>query len=357
MATAPDRLDEMMPASEDKAWTFLRLVILLIVLGLSGQAGLNYLFNPMGRWGTRHLIPAKDDQRYYKVDLLARANPAPEILVLGSSRSRSLDPSYISRVFGRPAFNAAVEVGSVQDWLGFTGYAVKELKYPVRLLIIGVDPGDFVMHTNRMQHPANVPELRRHLAHPRFDWLKTRIYLWSPAMTRASWTVVKRWWNRTNVYGFYYDDGENIQRRKPDARENWRPDGFNPYLPGHAASVVISNSVSIHQTNTKIQPSHVNDFERLVKFTGARGIRIVAFLTPNGPRLSQALAQQTSFNQTINRTRSILRTAERQGVITCEVESLPFNYREWADPDHPGPDSSRLIVDTLYSCVARGGGL
>jgi|GEM_PF-4453061 len=356
MAMALNRLDEMMPSSDGKARAFLRLVILLIVLGMSGQAGLNYLLNPMGRWGTRHLIPAKDDQRYYKVDLLAHANPAPEILVLGSSRSRGLDPSYISRVFSRPAFNASVEAGSVQDWLGFTGYAVSELKYPVRLLIIGVDAGDFVMHTNRQQHPANVPELRRQLAHPWFDWFKTRIYLWSPAMTRASWTVIKKWWNQTNVNGFYYDDGEDIQRKRPDARENWRPDGFNPYLPGHAASQEISISVGIHQTNTEVQPGHLKDFERLVKFAGARGIKIVAFLTPITPRLYQALTQQTNYNQTLERTRSILRTAERQGVIICEVEHLPFNYREWADPDHPGPGSSRLIVDTLYSCVARGGG-
>src|SRR5689334_24886902 len=53
--------------------------------------------------------------RSVKLDLLGRLKRGPEILVLGDSRGRPAEPSFLQRLTGHTGFNAAVMGGSAPD--------------------------------------------------------------------------------------------------------------------------------------------------------------------------------------------------------------------------------------------------
>src|SRR5207248_656025 len=55
-----------------------------------------------------------------KLDLIAKLGQSPQILILGDSRGRQAQPSYIERLTGRTGFNAAVMGGTAPDAWVFT---------------------------------------------------------------------------------------------------------------------------------------------------------------------------------------------------------------------------------------------
>jgi len=60
--------------------------------------------------------------RSVKLDLIAKLEHGPEILVLGDSRGRQAEPALLQRLTGHTGFNAAVTGGSAPDAWVFTRY-------------------------------------------------------------------------------------------------------------------------------------------------------------------------------------------------------------------------------------------
>jgi hypothetical protein len=75
--------------------------------------------DPMRRTGSRtptSRVAAKpDEDRSVKLDLISRLRTAPELVVLGSSRARRAEPSFLRTLTGLAAFNAAVTGGTAAD--------------------------------------------------------------------------------------------------------------------------------------------------------------------------------------------------------------------------------------------------
>lgn len=61
--------------------------------------------------------------RSIKLDLIAKLKESPQILILGDSRGRQAQPSFLQRLTGRTGFNAAVMGGNGPDAWVFTRYA------------------------------------------------------------------------------------------------------------------------------------------------------------------------------------------------------------------------------------------
>lgn len=78
-------------------------------------AGLNAAVNPYGSLGENEQPSAIWSDRAVKVDLVNALTTPPQTVVLGSSRALKVEPAYITRLSGRPAFNAAVSAGKPVD--------------------------------------------------------------------------------------------------------------------------------------------------------------------------------------------------------------------------------------------------
>jgi len=75
-------------------------------------------------------------------------SPPPQAIILGSSRSFSVNPNQIEQLWHYPAFNASLTGGRVQDYLAFLHYVSQIGKYP-ELLIINLAPEIMVLDDNR----------------------------------------------------------------------------------------------------------------------------------------------------------------------------------------------------------------
>jgi hypothetical protein len=72
--------------------------------------------------GTVAAGPAPPTDRSIKLDLIAKLTHGPQILILGDSRGRQAQPSYLQQLTGRTGFNAAVMGGNGPDAWVFTRY-------------------------------------------------------------------------------------------------------------------------------------------------------------------------------------------------------------------------------------------
>ncbi len=77
---------------------------------------LNALVDPLSLVGTRLLPPAVETDRSIKLDLIGKLTASPQVVVLGSSRSRQAEPAFIDKLTGlKTGFNAGVTGGTAAD--------------------------------------------------------------------------------------------------------------------------------------------------------------------------------------------------------------------------------------------------
>ncbi len=100
-------------------------------------AALNIVVDPFGAHGTNVLDPIILSSRRPKLQLYRRASPAPEIVVLGSSRSFDMEPASIERITGRRAFSAAVQAAVPQDYEDLAECFEQTGRFP-SVLIVGL---------------------------------------------------------------------------------------------------------------------------------------------------------------------------------------------------------------------------
>ncbi len=86
-----------------------------MLLLLAAVLALNVLVDPFSLAGTKLLPPALENDRTTKLDLIDKLETNPQIVVLGSSRSRQAEPRFIEQLTGKTGFNAGVTGGSAAD--------------------------------------------------------------------------------------------------------------------------------------------------------------------------------------------------------------------------------------------------
>jgi hypothetical protein len=76
----------------------------------------NAIVDPLSLIGWRILPPAVETDRSIKLDLIQKLKTNPQVVVLGSSRSRQAEPSFIDKLTGlKTGFNAGVTGGNASD--------------------------------------------------------------------------------------------------------------------------------------------------------------------------------------------------------------------------------------------------
>ena len=101
------------------------LVAMFVVLALVFT--LNALVDPLSLMGTKLLPPAVETDRSIKLDLIDKLTTNPEVVVLGSSRSRQAEPAVIDKLTGlKTGFNAGVTGGNASDaWVMIRNIAAR----------------------------------------------------------------------------------------------------------------------------------------------------------------------------------------------------------------------------------------
>lgn len=252
---------------------------------LGGVLALNVLVDPLLIAGTGLVVPAVENDRGVKLELIDKHRRNPEVLILGSSRARQAEPSFVEQLTGHAGFNAAVTGGTAADAWVMTRAAADRFPGQPRRYIWFVDVG---LATN-VVHPElrNEPRASRYLEGKSRDFgLRDVATYISPQATRASWRVLD---------ACVLDTCEGRRIR-------YLPDGSIaqsslPLLPEQSKSLrrSIAKLVAGVRTNPPTGGGGENDpqryryFEQAIRYMNDHGARPVIVLNPVHPEVLEEL--------------------------------------------------------------------
>ena len=90
---------------------------------LAALLAFNIVIDPYALAGSGIVPTAVEPDRSIKLDLLQKLEHGPDTLILGDSRGRPAEPSFLRRLTGHGGFNAAVTGGSAPEAWVFVKYA------------------------------------------------------------------------------------------------------------------------------------------------------------------------------------------------------------------------------------------
>src|SRR5207253_7217221 len=155
----PETASEQAPSPNQK-----RFVIGFVVscLGLlAAVLALNVVIDPFAIAGSGIVPTAVESDRTIKLTLLENLKRGPETLILGSSRSRQAEPSYLRELTGHTGFNAGVTGGTSADEWVFARFAADLFPHQKRRYVWFVDVG--VAGGGVTPQLAHDPPARRYL--------------------------------------------------------------------------------------------------------------------------------------------------------------------------------------------------
>jgi len=159
------------------------LAVLAVVLAF------NVVVDPLALAGTGLVPTAVEPDRSIKLDLLQHLKHGPQILILGDSRGRQAEPSFLQRLTGHTAFNAAVTGGSAPEAYVFVRFTAD--RFPQQRRYIWFTDEGLASGIVQPQL-AQDPRARRYLpGSPRFALGDVKTYLSTDA-TRDSWRVFEK---------------------------------------------------------------------------------------------------------------------------------------------------------------------
>ena len=252
---------------------------LVACFGLLGAVfTLNVLVDPLAIAGTGLVAPAVETDRGIKLDLIDELPQSPGVLILGSSRARQAEPSFVRRLTGHTGFNAAVTGGTAADAWVMTRFAADRFPGEPRGYIWFVDVG---IATNGVNPELlDDPRANRYLTGKSLDFTLDDVAAYiSPQATRASLRVLRACVLATCTSRVrYLPDGSIAQ---PSLR----------HLPEQSASLRRSVAKLVAGTRARpprggrIDPLRYVYFERAITFMNEQGARPVIVLNPVHPEV------------------------------------------------------------------------
>jgi hypothetical protein len=335
---------------QDMPWrVFVRRFLGTLAAALLFTAVLNYLVNPESIYPIELLPPLTWNTRPAKARMMEQAQPRPQALILGSSRIMKLEPAMVERLTGLPTFNAGVNTAMTEDSYILLRYAIERAHLPLKLVIIGVDVDAF-----HDREPLN-----DYLLQPN----PLASYLQKGEARHAQW---KRFTTLFNGYqtklSFVSLWDSLIHKRK--AAYHFEADGylhFDQYeaerATGHydldaKISVNVDQYLRRYQGFDKLSPERLDYFDRTLRYSRDRGLRVIVFLTPAHPRLIAAL-QARDYAR---RQEEVLAAVSRM----CAQHAVPFHDlstldkfgglpQDFFDGIHPDETNSAKITNLLLA--------
>jgi hypothetical protein len=249
--------------------------------------------------------------RSIKLDLISALAKAPQILILGDSRGRQAEPSYLQRLTGHTGFNAAVMGGTAPDAWVFTRYAADHFPGQKRSYIWFVSAG----------LAGNIPDPRTE-ADPRGQHYLQEV---APYLDNQPLKVE---WPRHPFRG-YRKDGSLPGKARPPS-------------PTHVEQVeadAAAIAAKIRQ-NPPTAPSYDSKrfqlFEHLLAYMNGRGERPVIVFSPLYPTVYAALERYG--NPVSSTSLDYLRRLHARYdfvLVDCEnVHTWGGTATDWKNPGH-----------------------
>jgi len=305
---------------------------------------LNIAIDPYDLFHTGLVPTAIENDRATKIGLLYRLKTSPDILILGSSRSRHAQPAFLQQLTGRTGFNAGVTGGDATDEWVFTRMLYQRFpsqEHHVLMFISGgvgsdgVNPQLAEDARARPFLPAGAPSGDWSLRH------KLQTYL-SYDTTRVSLRVARACViNSCTTRGFHPDgsllEGPPVSRHAATSR-------LRAMLRSELARVA---NRTVSTTALEGAPAHHGKvFLRLLGFLNAHGVTPVIVMVPFQPKLMRAL--QAAGDHHREQTAAYLAQLHRRFhfvyIDLSDVRTFGGSPLGFIDPTHVTTATMRLML-------------
>jgi hypothetical protein len=318
---------------------FLRGLAVRAVLLLAGTGCLNLVVNPFGTYGTHLFEPITLTSRRPKVSLYQRRRPAPAIVILGSSRSFTMEPAYIEARTSRSAFNAAVQGAAPHDYLDLATCFVADGGFPSTIVVgLGVEQlvtQPTTIDRDPMPNCLEPPERDPSAFVRRYRGLLTLEEAWASVRLLA----LEIEGRPAPLYRFGADGSIQLSKVRPLEQAvdeglsgNWRPSQFDA---------------------GGLNPKSVEQMREFLELCRDRGTRVVVYLPPYQPRATARYLSESRFASLRAQVLEQLAAWAKQYPITFHdfTEVATFGGRDdmFYDASHPREDAYRLMLDLMLA--------
>ncbi len=308
----------------------------------------NAVIDPYALAGTGVVPTAVESDRSIKLDLIQHLERGPQLLIMGSSRSRQAEPSYLQKLTGLSGFNAGVTGGTSADEYVFARFAADLFPHQRRHYIWFTDIG--LAGGGVLPQLAQDQRARHYLrGGDRFGLADMKTYLSTDA-TKAAWRVF-----------------EKCVLASCRSHIRFRADGSLThqslhYLPEHATS--LQNSVAKetagarahHETLAQAradltQPGRFFYFERALAFMNSRGEVPVLVLNPVYPTVLTTL-NTYGFPGRQATLEMVARLHRRFRFVFVDAEDIRTwggNARDWSNATHINRGNMRTLLRYVVS--------
>jgi len=322
-------------------WSLLAATCGLLVSVLS----LNILIDPFDLFHTGLVPTAIENDRAIKIGLLYRLKSSPDILILGSSRSRHAQPAFLQQLTGRTGFNAGVTGGDATDEWVFTRMLFQRFpRQPHHALIFisggvgsgGVNPQLADDARARRFLTAGLPSGEWSLRH------KLLAYLSSDA-TRSSLRVMRACVIGTCTTRWFHADGSLLEQRA--VSEDRATKRLLEMLQADI-SRLTSHGINPARLEEGQPAGRGHMFERLLGFLNEHGVTPVVVMVPFQPRLLRTM--QRLGDRRRQATRSYLARLHRRYRFVyldlSNVHTFGGSPLGFVDPTHVTTATMRLML-------------
>lgn len=340
-------------APEDRAFlaTFLATFAGLAAL----LAGLVWITDPLAAFGTGVLPPVVSADRDYKAALYRSGVRRPQVVVLGSSRVKTLRPACIASLADAPAFNFGVNAGVAEDYLAIFRFLRSEPGFAVREILLGADPEAFTgepgagraLETSRILGRYAPREGGSESASHAADFL-------SLESVAASYRSIRR-----HLLPSAAPPQEAI------ATDGWQT---HPRWDAEIASgefiqpVRVSESVVAvsrrYRAGLRLSEARLQLLEDLLQEARTAGVAVTAFVPPVHPDLAGSRAAEALPSLTAN-MEAVLRDAERRGLLrfveTSDLAGYPNDPGLYYDAVHMMPENGDRLLTWVYRGIEGAG--
>lgn len=153
-----------LPGDSDFSWRrWVKVFLLGLALLCLAIALLNFVTNPLALYPV-HLVRSPIWQVSHEKVLLM-AETRAQALILGSSHAMKISPTLVRQLSGLTAFNAAVDMATLEDEFALLKLAVEGHGWPLKLALIAVDPETFGPSVQNNTFVERDRELARYVTH------------------------------------------------------------------------------------------------------------------------------------------------------------------------------------------------
>jgi hypothetical protein len=320
---------------------FLRGLAARSVFLLAATVGLNLLVNPLGVYGSRLFEPIALRTRGAKLYLYEQTRPAPAIVILGSSRSFSMEPQYIKAKTSRNAFNATVAGAGVRDYLDFAQCFAARGSFP-SLLIVGVGVEQALSEGRTFERN----DLMADCLHPR-KTLSDRVETYRGLLT------LQETWASLRVLGLELTG-------RPAPAYSFGSDGmirgFGSLRRPLEQNVNDSLAAAWGPTNFShdgLSPESVSQIQQLLDLCRDHGAKVIVYLPPYHPRAVTLYLKESHFASARSHLLEQLASWATEYPLRfydfTEVSRFGGREEMFDDASHPTADANRLMLDIMLA--------